>query len=189
MVRHQHPPTHPPDTSCEALSGTGGRAEEKTQGTHQCPCPVSERRWCASHPGCSRRCVSAGNLTESGRPLYRAKGEPQHTPWLLWPFSLPSPKSSMVSGRCLLEDEETSEVGGPDAGELDVGVQLKDGVHAEATGPTLGKVLPPERRGKWEQTSASLLTSPPGQSRPCPHVPVVTGKPPAALPAPDDDVP
>lgn len=56
----------------------------------------------------------------------------------------------MVLGHCLLEDEETSEVVGPDAGELDVGVQLEDGVHVEATGPALGIVLPPEQGGKWE---------------------------------------
>lgn len=68
----------------------------------------------------------------------------------------------MTSGHCLLEDEETSEVVGPDAGELDVGVQLKDGVHFEATGPALGEVLPPGRGEKQEQTLASLLTSPPG---------------------------
>lgn len=119
----------------------------------------------------------------------QGRGGPQHTPSILWLLSLPSPRSSLASGHCLLEDEETSEVGGPDAGELDVRVEFEDGVHAEATGPALGKVLPPEERGKWEQMSASLLTSPPGQSRPCPHVPAVTGKPPAVLPAPDDDVP
>lgn len=190
MVRHQHPLTHSPGTSCEALNDARGRAGNNTQGTHQCPCPVSGRRWCASHPGCSRSYVSVGTLTESGRPLYRAEGGPQHTSCLVWPLSLPSPTFSMASGHCLLEDEETSEVGGPDAGELDVGVQLKDRVHAEATGPALGEVLPPEWGGKWEQTSAPLLTSPPEQRRSCcPHVPAVTGKPPAVLPAPDDDVP
>lgn len=172
MAGCQHP-TANPSTSSQGLPGKRWAAGEDTQGTHRSPCPASGRRCCASHPGSSRRWVSTGTLPEGGRPLYRTEvdlsthhpvpGPPCQPPGTGWHWqcsSPPSPRSSPTLGHCLLEEEDTGEGGGPHAGELNVGVQLEDGVHVEATGPAVSEVLPPAG-GTWGQTSASPLAKPP----------------------------
>lgn len=200
MAERSAPNWPPPSASRQGLLGKawgGGGGGGDAEGTHRSPCPGCGRRCCASHPGSSRRCVSRGTLREVGWPLYRAKVDlnthhplslsPSRSPPQLasWdgvaPVMLPSPSSSPTLGHCLLEDEGPGEVGAPYAGELNVGVQVEDGVYVEATGPTVGEGLPPgggEPRAVGDMSGLALATMAVVDLHP--YVPAITGRPPAA---------